>query len=310
MTVCTAIIVLVALAVYVQATETSSNSITSPELTAGRLKKHTPSLVISPATVLYKLKQKQNIVLADVRNSAEFKQASIPGAINVPLHSVKTKAFLKTKPVVLVNGGYPDGQMEAECKKLQNKGFNVSILSGGLLSWYRQGGPIQGDLLFLNPYKTISPLTFYQGKDRHNQIIIDVSNVQSAQSKQLLPDAIHISLPHNPKDLDLLLSGSSAQLRAGPVESNNFFKLRKLRASAVNKNNFRPVLVFNQNGDKYEQIEKIMKTAGLENVFFLTGGLKEYQRFLRHLTLSRQSKDSRIKTTSQCPSCGTQKEKE
>lgn len=285
-TVSTAIIILVALSTYVQATEIASTSIIPSELIAGKPKKHDHSLLISAQSV-QSLKKGQKVILVDIRSKEEFKNVSIPGAINIPLHFIKSKAFLKSKPLVLVDGGYPDRQTEETCKALRHAGFRVSILSGGLLAWYRQGGPVKGDLLALNRYKNIAPLRFYQEKNRKDQIIIDVSEKQYAESIKLMPNAKHIPVQ------------VSSQTAVSQVEKSILKQ---------NINPLFPVVIFNQTGERYEPIESIIKKAGLKNVYFLKDGLKGYQKFLKHLALSRQPRESRIKAANRCGNCGPRKE--
>ena len=69
-------------------------------------KQHESSFAISPDAVLYKLKQKQKITLIDVRNPEDFARLHIPGSLNIPLYAVKTKVFLKSFPIVLINAGF------------------------------------------------------------------------------------------------------------------------------------------------------------------------------------------------------------
>lgn len=243
---------------------------------------------ISATALQHRLKIGQGIVIVDVRNSREFEKARIPGSINIPLHFVKSKAFLKSRTLVLVDGGYTDRQTKETCRVLRNEGFMVSILSGGLISWYRQGGPVNGDLLALNKYKNISPLRFYREKNREDRIIIDVSVKQYAESIKLMPNAKHI-----------------------PVQVRSQTAVAQVEKSILKQkiNPLVPVVIFNRTGEQYGPIESIIKKAGLKNVYFLKGGLQGYQRFLQNLALSRQPRESRIKTTSKCPSCGRQQEK-
>ena len=284
----TIIIVLILLPALVEVSESTALKILAGP-NAAKLNKSDACPVIPAKTVLYKLKHKHKYVIIDIRSKEEFKNVSIPGAINIPLHFVKSKAFLKSKPLVLVDGGYPDRQTEKQCKELNHAGFRVAILSGGLISWYRQGGPVKGDLLALNRYKNISPLRFYQEKNRENQIIIDVSAKQHAESMQLMPNAKHIPVQ------------VSSQTAVSQVEKSILKQ---------NINPLFPVIIFNQIGEQYEPIESIIKKAGLKNVYFLKGGLKGYQQFLQHLALSRQPRESRIKAANRCGNCGPQKEKE
>ena len=79
---------------------------TLPEPNVGRMNKHDSSLMISLEAVLQGLSSEQKIVLVDVRGRKEFNRFRIPGSINIPLHFIKTKTFLRTKSLVLVNEGY------------------------------------------------------------------------------------------------------------------------------------------------------------------------------------------------------------
>jgi rhodanese-related sulfurtransferase len=271
--------VLMGLSVHTLAAEVASDAAIPSELTAKRLKKPDHSFLVSAESVLQKIKRKQKIILVDIRKPGEFERVSIPGSINIPLHFIKSKAFLKLKPLVLVNTGYPYSQMEKECKRLRNNGFKVSILTGGIISWYRKGGPLKGDLLAVNEYTKISSRIFFQEKDYSDRIVLDVSKEHTRASKKLIPYAIHMLFFNN-------------------------LNFDDLRAAAVNKADITYFLIFNENGDHYEKIEKIMEKKGLENTFYLTGGLNAYKKYLQHLVLSRQPRDSRIKRVNKCSNCG------
>jgi rhodanese-related sulfurtransferase len=271
--------VLMGLPVHTLAVEVVSDGTIPPDLAAKRLKAPDHSLVISVESVLSRIEQKQKIILVDVRSPTEFETVRIPGSINIPLYFIKSKAFLKLKPLVLVNAGYPYTQLEKECKSLCDKGFNASILSGGILSWHRKGGRLKGDIFALNGYNKISPRIFFQEKDYENQMVLDVSKKHTQASKQLIPYATHIAFFNN-------------------------LNLDDLRAAAVNKADITYFLIFNENGDHYEKIEKVMQIKGLENTFYLTGGLNAYEKYLQHLVFSRQPRDSRIQRIDKCRTCG------
>jgi len=98
------------------------------ELITRKLRKRNPAFAIFVESVLRKLKKKQEIVLIDVRNREEFEKFRIPGSINIPLFAIKTKTFLKRKPLVLINEGESYRPLEQECKRLRDTGFTVSIL--------------------------------------------------------------------------------------------------------------------------------------------------------------------------------------
>jgi rhodanese-related sulfurtransferase len=89
---------------------------------------------------------KNQLLLIDVRRSNEFDKFQIPGSLNLPTFSVKSKPYLKGKHIVLVNDGHYVTQLNQECAHLKSLGFNkVEIMSGGLYAWHQAGFPVRGD---------------------------------------------------------------------------------------------------------------------------------------------------------------------
>ncbi len=268
--------------------------LSSISISAGeQLKKHDPSLAISVDSAI-RQHRKNRIFLVDVRSRKAFETLKIPGSLNIPRYAVKTRPFLKSQPIVLVNEGFAFSLLEQECRKLNQKGFKAYILNGGLNAWSYKNGPLEGDLFSIKTFSTVSSRIFHQEKDFKNTIVIDVSEVQSSTSKQLIPEAIHLPA-----------IGASAKQ---PVKN---LPLGDLSASlkGIKKNPNSALLITNQDGKEYEHIEKIIAKVDVGPVFYLEGGLNGYSRFLKHLALSRQLKDARMKTIRQCAPCG-QKEKE
>ncbi len=134
------------------------------ELIARSLKKHDASLAITVEAVLYKLRQNQQLTLVDVRSREDFERLYIPGSVNIALFVVKTKTYLKSAPVVLVNEGFRYAELEDECRRLAKRGFKVSILDGGLPAWQRKGGQLTGDLFALDVMKNSFAPSVFPGK--------------------------------------------------------------------------------------------------------------------------------------------------
>ena len=252
------------------------------ELITRESRQYDASFAVSVKTVLYKLKQKQKLTLVDVRRSEEFARLKIPGSINIPLYAIKTKSFLKSSPIIIVNEGYRHRQLEQEGRRLAERGFKVSILDGGLPAWKRKGGQLDGDLLGLDAMKTVSPQIFFREKDCENTLVIDISATRSEASSWLIPYAKHIPVVDD-KD------GSAAELR-------------KLISKNKNKP-FQSIIIFNETGTQYEKAEKILNRMGIET-FNLQGGVAGYRKYLEGLLLSWKPRDSRIKTVSNCKPCG------
>jgi len=279
-------IILIGFYANVPAAETAPVSIIPDELIARKIKKHDPFLAISVEAVLYKIRQNQKFTLVDVRSIQDFERLHIPGAVNIPLHAVKTKNYLKSAPLVLVNEGIRYSELEDECRRLVKRGFKVSILDGGLPAWKRKGGRLVGDLFALEAMKTVAPRVFFREKDYENTLIIDFSPTRSEASSRLIPFAKHIPVLD---DRD----GSAAELKK--LISNN--------------RSFQSIILFNESGEHYEKAAKIMNRMGIE-AFSLKGGLAGYQKYMEGLLLSWKPRDSRMKTVSKCQPCGERAEDE
>ena len=242
---------------------------------------HEASFAISPDALFYKLKQKQKITLIDVRNPENFERLHIPGSLNIPLHAVKTKVFLKSFPVVLINAGFHYSALQSECRQLVDLGFKALILDGGLPAWKRKKGRLAGDTFALQDMKTISARVFLRGKDCENTLAIDISPVHTEISRQLMPYSRHI-----------------------PVSAEPGEWLRKLNRIITDhkKQPFLSVVVFSETGDGYGKASKILADLSV-NAFFIESGVAGYKRYLEDLMLSWLPRDSRIKTNRKCRTC-------
>lgn len=228
------------------------------------------------------------IFLVDVRPENAYEAVRIPGSLNIPLHAVKTRPFLKTKPIVLVNDGYANLLLETECRRLKKKGFTAAFLKGGLNAWQYKKGPLEGDLLAARAFSTVSARTYYQEKATKNTIVIDISTVQGDTTRTLMPGAIHLP--------------AIGRLAKQPIKT---VSARNLTAavSDLKKMPSDTLLITNRDGEGYAGVEKIIEAADLGPVFYLEGGLQVYRRFLDHLALSRQPVEKRIKKINECEPC-------
>ena len=135
-----AIIILTGFSANVSVAEPVPTSKIPDELIARKIKKHDPSLAISVEEVFYKLKRNQKLTLVDVRSKKDFERLHIPSSINIPLFAVKTKTYLKSARLVLVNEGFRYAELANECRRLTERGLKMSILDGGLPAWKHSGG--------------------------------------------------------------------------------------------------------------------------------------------------------------------------
>ncbi len=138
-----------------------------------QLKDSSPVISIDGLVRMLKTDPKAKIV--DVRHERDFKAFRIPMSINIPLHAVKTSSFLRRVPVVLMNEGYGQERLIAECLKLRTRGFNAFVLHGGLNLWKKSGRRVTGDPFAMKDLNRVPPSVFHREIDLENRIIPDIS---------------------------------------------------------------------------------------------------------------------------------------
>jgi len=249
------------------------------------IKQYEASFAVTPKVVFYKLKYKTGIILIDIRSPQDFKRLRIPGSINIPLHFIRSKTYLKPTPIVLIHEGFGYSRLISECRRLKSFGFEISILDGGLSAWHREGGRLVGDLLALNDMRDISPKEFLPESVYRNILLIDVSSNQTAESIQILPQAVH--LPN---------------LMHSPSSQKSMWQMIEARRSRL----FQSILVFSSSGKNYAEIKQMMERKRID-AFYLQGGLAGYGQYLKNLALSWQPRKSRLKTHTLCKSCDEQR---
>jgi rhodanese-related sulfurtransferase len=254
-----------------------------PALFTGKLKKHNPAFFISAESLSQKLKEKNGIILIDVRNSKEFEKFRIPGSINIPIFSIKTKTFLKSKPLVLVNEGYSYNQLENECQNLRDNDFTVFILAGGLNFWKQKGGTVEGNIFAQKELNIIPPRPFFAEKDFDNWILIDISQKENSESHHLIPRRINIPFSDNENSFVSELKKLIIKQKANPILS---------------------ILIFNESGEHYKKVKELIKEKGIEkNIFYLEGGIKSYKSFLYKQALMWNKKGNLKQSVKGCRSC-------
>lgn len=98
---------------------------------------------VKPARVT-EILNKENGILIDVRDAAEFKRGHIAGAKNVPSDKIQTRLneFDKTRPIVLVDRA--GGAARTVARLMRGTGFEkVFVLELGMVGWLKEGLPVQ-----------------------------------------------------------------------------------------------------------------------------------------------------------------------
>jgi rhodanese-related sulfurtransferase len=257
------------------AIDTATYGKVTEELIEGAPIKPDYSLVVTATELLNKTKHNKGVTLVDIRRPEEFEHLRIPGSINVALHALKAKAYLKAQPFVLVSAGFEWRDLEDECRRLRKDGFMPSILFGGLVAWQSQGGPLEGDRLLAASYREIPAHLFFHEKKYENITVFDVSAKPLPDAQKLIHGNVHV------KNIESLV------------------KLAKQKGPR-----YRTIVLFNENGELYEKFDAALKKAGISTAFYLKGGINGYRDFLENTTLSWKSKAERVVTLGGCGTCG------
>ena len=210
------------------------------------------------------------MALVDTRTADEFNKYRIPGSLNIPLHTVKTKAFLKSQAFLLVNESHTSGDLETACTNLKREGYNkVGVLQGGLFLWHARGGILDGDTVAARRLSTIRPAELVQELPLKDWLIIDVSNRKNPAMKKHFPGAISIPWTRDHKNDKALLA-------------------------TMNSAGTRRILVVDETSDTYAGIEGQVG-AQRKDTIYLEGGLLEYLKYQREQIAMWKKRDEPAK---------------
>ena len=217
-------------------------------------------------------------VLVDVRPAAKTAAVRIPGSIAMPLYVLRTKAFFKTRPFVLVDQGFDQRELAAECRKLRGEGFDARVLHGGLAAWQRAGGLLTGNRFERDKLSVIQPRDLHRASRHGAFLAVALGPEKTAEAERLLPGSIHVTFDGDPARLP-------AQLDRLPKDPG------------------RDTVVITPEGSDFMAIGQAADTAGLARVFFLSGGLAAYKQYLSDLERSHRPRAQRLQGQPQCFPC-------
>ncbi|MFD1861498.1 rhodanese-like domain-containing protein [Planococcus chinensis] len=81
------------------------------------------------------LEQGKEVNIIDVRETAEVASGKIPGAVNIPLGLVEFKMNELDKSKEYYINCRSGGRSSSACQFLDNQGFNVTNVEGGMMAW-------------------------------------------------------------------------------------------------------------------------------------------------------------------------------
>lgn len=200
-------------------------------------------------------------LLVDVRNTKEFEDFHIPGAINVPAYAVKTKSFLQTRPVFLVDDGHNYARLQTLCEELRGQGFkNVSAIVGGVNLAFLNGESVEGAGIAQGAITRLIPEDFIQQKNYAYVLVVDVSGKTT-----LLANIM-------PAQNILRISSKDAAF----VDRINQSVVTKKKLS-----NFPLVVVVDRDGRQSVKLQKKLSTLKDINIVYLEGGVNGLELFIQ-----------------------------
>jgi rhodanese-related sulfurtransferase len=239
------------------------------------------SLFISAGEVLRLDTEGRVLTLVDVRSTRDFNTFRIPGSLSLPLSTLWTRGFLKSRRVVLVHGGHRCEPLLQACRNLRAAGFDVAILAGGLPQWRRSGGPLEGDAVAIKEMTWVSPRTFHEAQKDGQWIVVDASSGADT-GRAMLPQSRRVSLAAGPAAFQAELTKMARDQGGDPC----------LR-----------VLLVTERGEYPEDLQRVAEQAVTVDVFYLEGGLAAHRDYLETQVRMWQPKPARDSMRKRCGSC-------
>jgi rhodanese-related sulfurtransferase len=120
--------------------------------------------------------RRPDVAVIDTRSTAAFETLRIPGAMNLPSRVLRTKTFLRSKRILLVDEGWSGAELEETCRTLRGQGFErISILEGGLRAWAGEGGSLEGSPAARLALDRIPPDGLFRATRENHWLVVDVS---------------------------------------------------------------------------------------------------------------------------------------
>lgn len=204
----------------------------------------------------------------DVRSAADYQQCHISGSLNLFQAFVGTKGWLKTKPVVLVDGGWGDGGLEQTARALKASGFpQVWILYGGLSAWRTAGGLTEGTMPGLPSLSEISAADYLRCRDFNDWVVMDLRSAPA----DALPERTVLDAAEPPEQLAAALTA--------------------LTAGASKR-----VLITDDDGQGYAAVRRALAGWTGAPVFYLKDGMQGVRNHLNMMAAASQSRTVTLAT--------------
>lgn len=201
--------------------------------------------------------------IVDVRSSEAYSKFRIEPSINLPVHSIKTKSFLKNKRVLLINEGFDQVAMVRECRNLREKGYaNVKILQRGIAGLQKFAQTDHNLKGTEQPY-IITSDKLIADQRYEPWVVVDLSSTFSKKLSYYFKTISSINKFPTSEQLNEIIGSRQSETTS---EVPPF------------------VVLIDSEGDGYDHFEtwhsKLSVELKLGNIFYLQGGIKAFEKYL------------------------------
>lgn len=229
------------------------------------------SVYISAPQLFERMTQQPEGILVDVRDNRSYTDAYIPDSLNIPLYALRSKAFLRNKPVILLDEAWNEKRLEEACQQLTDAGFqSVSVLYGGLAAWQHHGGSIKGQSSAIGRLKWLPAQALLEVEKLNDWIVI-----------AMIPDSADGHITHGAQATNILV-------RAG--DRNGIDHVKKI---LVDRKGYSSILMVTPKGDDYDDMAEMLALSN-EPVFYLSGGWDAFVEYRQMMTVIQQRKTETI----------------
>lgn len=248
----------------------------SKNSSAEQQKSHGHGCLVS-LSELDKLRTQKDFNLVDVRTPSQYARYRIADSINIPLHLLKAKEFLKKLSVVLVNDGRSTLELEKTCADLKQSGYtHIAVLDGGLLAWNASQRVLEGDPAEKSRLNRMSADELFEVRSLSNWSVIDMSTKGIGKDMRSWLPASVIAVPIKAKgDLIARVSSVVSQQRK--------------------RNPQVKVLLIADDNNVYDRVDASLQKSGVTTgILRLDGGINGYREHVkRQLALWSQQNQPR-----------------
>lgn len=237
-----------------------------------------PAILISVAEAMSLKKTDSQTIFIDVRDEQAFEKMHIPDSIQIPLHFVRTKKYLQSVNAILVSDGYDYTALMATGAALNQQGYRIFVMAGGIASWHQRKGELTGDPLSKEELHRIPSSALLIMKKGNPHFIKTFINISQSKIDTPFPVVLHLPIS-KPDEIEKLLRVIAEQ---------------KLDEKSG-------ILIFNQDGD-YTHLSAILEDSP-HTLFFLTGGFTAYKEYEQQQQAMLQPREDRLKKIGGCTTC-------